>query len=73
MRWVSVYSPLKFSINVYSYPATIGISIPQGTVIEPLIFITYLNFLLNCEVSGTVISYTDDTVLLFGDASWDGS
>lgn len=53
-----------------SAPSKIVIGVPQGTVLGPILFITYLNSLTKLDINGTIISFADDTVLLFQDVSW---
>lgn len=57
--------------NVYSDPLEVKIGVPQGTVLGPLLFITYINSLLNLNIDGVTVSYADDTVLFFRDNSWE--
>ena len=57
--------------NSYSDPMDIKIGVPQGTVIGPILFITYMNSLLNMDTGGTIVSYADDTALHFEGSSWD--
>lgn len=50
----------------------IKIGVPQGTVLGPILFLIYINsltLLQNQEI--TIISYADDTVLVFSDTSWE--
>lgn len=44
--------------------------VPQGTILGPLLFILYMNDLLNLDVKGQIISYADDTVILYEQNSW---
>lgn len=53
-----------------STPRVIEYGIPQGTVLGPLLFITYINELLSLGCSGTIISYADDTVLFVEGKTW---
>lgn len=57
--------------GTHSDPLTVRIGIPQGTVIGPLLFITYINSLTDISIeNGLVISYADDTVVVFRAKSW---
>lgn len=56
--------------NVVSDKRAIRIGVPQGTVLGPILFITYINCLLSQDVGGSIISYADDTVLVFSGNTW---
>ena len=51
---------------------SVGCGVQQGTVLGPLFYLIYVNFLLRTLPQGSSICYADDTVLLFNDLSWDG-
>jgi len=58
--------------NVYSRPLKVESGVPQGTVLGPIMFIAYINELLRTDVDGEIITYADDTALLFSDVTWTG-
>lgn len=56
--------------DTLSDPLIIKNGVPQGTVLGPILFIIYINDLLAYKSSGTILSYADDTVILYNDENW---
>ena len=54
-----------------SKPRIIEFGVPQGTVLGPLLFLIYINELCNLKIEGEILSFADDTVLLFAEKSWE--
>jgi Reverse transcriptase (RNA-dependent DNA polymerase) len=60
---------LKYNDNLSDVQKVI-IGVPQGTVLGPILFLIYINSLLETYIDGVSISYADDTVLIFEDLDW---
>lgn len=65
------YQMLRLN-DIISEKQKIKIGVPQGTVLGPLLFICYINGLLKLlNINGQIISYADDTVIVFAGDTWE--
>nr|CAH7741845.1 unnamed protein product [Callosobruchus chinensis] len=45
--------------------------VPQGTILGPILFLVYVNYLLCTDSTAKIISFADDTVLYYADTNWE--
>ena len=57
--------------SVHSEERLVEYGVPQGTVLGPILFQLYINDMLNLDISGKIVAYADDTVLVFSDSNWE--
>lgn len=54
-----------------STAGTVKYGVPQGTVLGPLLFVIYINDLLAMQSKGKIISYADDTAVVYTGNTWE--
>lgn len=54
--------------GVFSNPVLINTGVPQGSILGPLLFILYINDLLDLQED--ILSYADDTVVMLSSTTW---
>jgi len=56
-----------------SDPCIVRMGIPQGTVLGPILFLIYINDLYSYSATSDIISYADDTAILYSAKDWDAA
>ena len=59
--------------NVLSNLQEVEVGVPQGTVLDPILFSIYVNSLLQLKTSGKIVCFADDTAVLVAENSWQKS
>lgn len=58
--------------NTGSSKSVVKMGVPQGTVLGPILFLVYMNNITQINnLSGNIICYADDTVIIFAGKEWE--
>lgn len=78
LEWFSSYltgrsQSVRINNLAVSDPLPIQFGVPQGSVLGPILFLIYINNLCNLPITGKLISFADDTVLIARHKTWKGT
>ena len=57
--------------DISSTSKLVHYGVPQGTVLGPILFSVYINSLLTLQSKGTIVSFADDTAILYKSETWE--
>ena len=63
------YQKVKINNDQSNYKE-INMGVPQGTILGPVLFILYINDLLNVIPIESILSYADDTAIIDTGKTW---
>lgn len=63
----------KVKLNdVISNISSVEYGVSQGSILGPILFILFINAICDLDISDKIVTYADNTYLLFSNKSWEG-